>query len=184
PEPRAILTFTLPARSVAVHPGPTNGVVVSWHSAISGVVQVMGSVADADPAGGDGIAWEIDLRTGSTAKRLANGGFDNGGREGFEAGQGADRLGAIAVSPGDAIDLVVLPKTSHTCDTTTVSLKIAQQGGRTWDLMRDVMDDLLKGNPHSDSFGNPGVWEFADMGEARRGPVGGGPGLARLASVL
>ena len=161
-EPRQLLTFTLPPHSVSVHPGPTTGVAVLWSSPISGTVSIAGKVSDADPAGGDGIAWVIGLRSGSGFRTLASGGFENGGNQAFNATGGA--LAGIKVSSGDRIELHVLPKMSHTCDTTTVDLRISEAGGRVWDLTKDVVDNLHEGgNPHPDSFGNPGVWRFADM---------------------
>src|SRR5262249_45230666 len=66
-----ILSFRLPPRSVAVHPGPSNGVVVGWKSPISGRVRVTGRLADADPQGGDGVAWILDHRTGAGVRELA-----------------------------------------------------------------------------------------------------------------
>jgi mono/diheme cytochrome c family protein len=155
-EPRQLLTFTLPPHSVSVHPGPTTGVAILWSSPLSGVVTVTGKVADADPAGGDGIAWVLGLRSGTGLRTLASGGFENGGT------QGLDSVG-VNVNPGDRIELHVLPKMSHTCDTTAVELRIAA-GGKVWDLTKDVVDNFHEGgNPHPDSFGSPGVWRFVDM---------------------
>ena len=50
---------TLPARSVFVHPGPKRPVTVAWTSPISGELSVTGRVADAHPAGLDGVAFEL-----------------------------------------------------------------------------------------------------------------------------
>src|SRR5258708_29750325 len=73
--PVKILTFTLPPRSVAVHPGPSNGVAVAWRSPVSGMVNISGGVVDADPEGGDGIAWVIDRRRPAGLTELAAGDF-------------------------------------------------------------------------------------------------------------
>src|SRR5581483_8338674 len=56
-EPVSMLSFRLPPRSVAIHPGPTGGVSLAWRSPVAGTVRVRGRVADADPVAGDGIAW-------------------------------------------------------------------------------------------------------------------------------
>ncbi|MBL6704507.1 MAG: DUF1592 domain-containing protein [Planctomycetaceae bacterium] len=50
---------TLPARSVFVHPGPKRPVSVAWTSPIAGELLVAGRVADAHPAGLDGVSFEL-----------------------------------------------------------------------------------------------------------------------------
>jgi Protein of unknown function (DUF1553)/Protein of unknown function (DUF1549)/Planctomycete cytochrome C len=169
----AIQTFKLPAKSVSVHPGPNNGVAVGWRSPIKGTVSLTGGVTDADPACGDGIAWAIDRRKAGGSRELASGDFANGGAQKFGQGKGATSLRVIEVEPGESIDLMVLPKASHACDTTTVDLTITlTDGSKAWNLAGDVASDLLqngKGNPHTDRFGNAAVWHFWDMADSRRG---------------
>jgi Protein of unknown function (DUF1592)/Protein of unknown function (DUF1588)/Protein of unknown function (DUF1587)/Protein of unknown function (DUF1595)/Protein of unknown function (DUF1585) len=53
------LWTTLPARSFFVHPGPLRPVAVAWTSPIDGELLVSGRVADAHPAGLDGISFEL-----------------------------------------------------------------------------------------------------------------------------
>jgi hypothetical protein len=50
---------TLPARSVFVHPGQKRNVAIAWKSPISGELLITGRVADAHPAGGDGVSFEL-----------------------------------------------------------------------------------------------------------------------------
>jgi hypothetical protein len=168
-----ILTFKLPPRSVAVHPGPKNGVAVGWCSPVTGKVRISGGVIDADPQGGDGIAWAIDHRHAGSAQELAAGDIPNGGRQRFEQGQGASRLSAVDVQAGDRIELLVLPKDNYICDTTTVDLVISLlDGSGVWSLTADVVDDPHqggKGNPHSDRQGHEKVWYFWDMAQSQRG---------------
>ena len=57
-EPIKVWT-TLPARSVFVHPGPKRNVTIAWTSPISGELSVAGRVADAHPAGLDGVSFEL-----------------------------------------------------------------------------------------------------------------------------
>jgi hypothetical protein len=172
-----ILTFKLPPKSVAVHPGPKNGVAVGWRSPVSGKVRISGGVADADPVCGDGIAWALDHRRSGLAQELAAGDIPNGGRQRFEQGKGAERLKSVKVQAGDQIELLVLPKENHSCDTTTVELVIALADGPVvWNLTADVVDDLHqggKGNPHSDRQGHDQVWHFWDMADSRRGQRSG-----------
>ncbi len=47
-EARKLLTFTIPAHSVNIHPGPKDGVVVTWKSPVDGEVKIKGGLADAD----------------------------------------------------------------------------------------------------------------------------------------
>jgi hypothetical protein len=165
----AIQTFKLPPKSVCVHPGPTNGVVVAWQSPISGTVRITGKLTDADPAGGDGIAWIIDHRKAGGRRELASGDFPNGGAQEMAKGKNADRLNSVEVKAGDRIELLVLPKENYICDTTAVELVIATADGSTsWDLSRDLVDDPLQANPHADRQGNKSVWHFLDMANSNR----------------
>ena len=49
----------LPARSFFVHPGQKRPVAVAWTSPIDGELSVSGRVADAHPAGLDGVSFEL-----------------------------------------------------------------------------------------------------------------------------
>ena len=57
-EPIKVWT-TLPARSVFVHPEPKRNVTIAWTSPIAGELSVAGRVADAHPAGLDGVSFEL-----------------------------------------------------------------------------------------------------------------------------
>jgi Protein of unknown function (DUF1549)/Protein of unknown function (DUF1553)/Planctomycete cytochrome C len=50
---------TLPANSLFVHPGPSRPVTIAWISPIDGEISVQGRVADAHPAGLDGVAFRL-----------------------------------------------------------------------------------------------------------------------------
>jgi Protein of unknown function (DUF1553)/Protein of unknown function (DUF1549)/Planctomycete cytochrome C len=167
-----ITTLKLPPKSVAVHPGPQNGVAVAWRSPFTGTVKIAGGVTDADPNCGDGIAWIIDHRKTGSRAELASGDFPNGGAQRFDQGKNADRLKSIDVRAGDRIELLVLPKENYACDTTVVDLVITSaDGSKVWDVTRDVVEDPLqngKGNPHADRQGNEAVWHFLDMARSRR----------------
>ena len=160
---RTLLTFTLPGRSVAVHPGPSAGVAVGWISPITGTVQLTGRVTDADPNGGDGVAWIVDLRRGASSAgptQLAFGDLPNGGAAQTLTG----RLQSISVRPGDQIQLLVLPKQNHGFDTTRVELTITEVGHgpqRLWNLARDLV-----GEP--DRRANSRLWDFYDLAGSSR----------------
>jgi mono/diheme cytochrome c family protein len=49
----------LPSRSFFVHPGPKRPVSVAWTSPIDGELSLSGRVADAHPAGLDGVSFEL-----------------------------------------------------------------------------------------------------------------------------
>jgi mono/diheme cytochrome c family protein len=176
-EARTISTLTLPPRSVSVHPGASNGVAVRWTSPIAGRVRITGGVTDADPNGGDGIAWQVDHRSNGIPVAVASGEFPNGGKQNFAAGKDGTALQSIEVHPGDSLDLLVLPKADYGFDTTTVDLTIAEIGGtHVWNLRDDLIGDLLmndKGNPHPDRYGNAAAWAFMDMAASRRAGYGG-----------
>ena len=161
--PIKVQTFTLPARSVAMHPGSDRPVAVAWRSPIQGHVRVKARVADADPTGGNGIAWSIthDSRTGRQV--LGQGTINNGGAQAIPRESEAGRLSHIAVAPGDLLSLIVDARGGdNSCDTTTVELLIRAEGKepRRWDLTQDVVDSIHAGNPHADAFGHQNVWHY------------------------
>ncbi len=167
--PIALGTLTLPPRSVDLHPGPTEPVGVAWSSTLAGSVTVKGRIADGDPNGGNGVAWSVEHRHGRAWRPLASGDLPNGGKV-------AIAPMAVAVAPGDSLRLVVAPKGEYSFDTTTIDLTITPEGGGPgWDLVADLVPDLLregKGNPHPDRMGRPDVWRFIrldPLGMARRG---------------
>ncbi|WP_309708851.1 DUF1553 domain-containing protein [Armatimonas sp.] len=139
-----ILTFTLPARSVNVHPSPNTGVAAVWKATRSGTFAVEATLADADPACGDGFAWE--LRQGE--KVLASGKVANGA-----AAPPLKR--DVTVMEGETLLLCVLPGGEYSCDTTTIGWKVG-----TDDLTADALTHAGQG-----SFG---PWRFVDLGPTPR----------------
>lgn len=148
----------IPARQFAIHPAPTTGVAVGWKSPVSGTVKIHGRVTDADANCGDGVAWTV----AHGGKQLAGGAIANASMQSFGD---ETNLQMVEVAPGDVIQLTVLPKDSHGCDTTLVELEIAELGGakRVWNVTKEAAADFLKRNPHADGFGNTDVWHFIDL---------------------
>ncbi|HLJ53473.1 MAG TPA: DUF1553 domain-containing protein, partial [Chthonomonadaceae bacterium] len=168
-EAKTILTFTLPPRSVCVHPGPVSGAAVGWRSPFTGAVEITGGVVDADPACGNGIEWMLDRRGRNGPESLALGAFENGGSQEFAKGKGGGSLSRIEIREGDSIEILVLPKGEYSCDTTLVNLTIREVGGtRTWSLAQDVLADARRVNPHADRYGNADTWRFYDMADSKR----------------
>lgn len=102
------------------------------------------------------------LAAAQPAKLLAEGQFDNGGEQTIAAAE--KPLGPVALQTGQIVLLTVLPRGNHGADSTSVDLEITEIGGtgRVWNVARDVVPDLLAGNPHADSYGNSAAWCFAD----------------------
>ena len=149
-------------KSVAVHPTPTQQVVIGWRSPMTGPVAISGVAQHAPPEGGNGVTWVLELRKGATRQRLA---------AGVAAGGAPVKIGPFngqAVNKGDLLTLAIGPRDgNHSCDLTAVDMTITG-GDKTWDLAADVSPDILAGNPHHDSHGNTGVWHFykeADNGQ-------------------
>jgi hypothetical protein len=147
----------LKPHGVCVHPSPTLQAVVGWRSPVAGVIRVTGKVTHAHPECGNGVAWALEVRRGSTRKRLASG---------VAQGSKAVAFGPVeklTVRKGDLVSLAVDPRDgNHACDLTDLELVLQQVGddGREWSLTRDISADVLAGNPHADPFGNADVWHF------------------------
>lgn len=143
--------------SVAVHPSPQLAAAVGWRSPVAGRVRVSATIQHAHPECGNGVTWSLEMRRGMKRQRLAN-----GLAHGAKAVQPAP-IENLAVSPGDVVSLLIGPRDgNHACDLTAVDLTLTQldEGGREWDLAKDVSPEVLAGNPHADRFGNEGVWHF------------------------
>lgn len=140
--------------SVAVHPSPKRRVVIGWRAPVATALRVEGFVQHAHPECGNGIAWMVELRRGSSRQRLA---------AGHSAGAKEVKFGPfenLAVQPGDVMSVVVSPRDgNHSCDLTAVEFNLSD-GTRTWNLAKDVSPNILAGNPHADRLGNAGVWHF------------------------
>ncbi len=151
------LTLTIPSRSVVVHPSPTIESIVSWRNPIEGNFQIEALVADADDKCGNGAAWRLETLTEIGRAVLATGNIENGGRKSI-------RLEApLGITTGDVVSLIVNARDgSHVCDTTHIELKLSEIDGkkRVWNLASDVVDEIHKGNPLPDSYGNKETWHF------------------------
>lgn len=142
--------------SVAVHPSPTLRAAVGWRSPVTTTLKVEGAVTHAHPECGNGVTWWLELRRGSTRRRLAAG-TAQGAKE-FAVGP----IEKLSVQAGDLVSLVIGPRDgNHSCDLTAIDLKLtsADKEARVWNLA-DVSADVLAGNPHDDRLGNKGVWHF------------------------
>ncbi len=160
-KPVIVQGITVPARSLAMHPGPAQNVAAGWRSPITGLVKVKARVAHGQ-SGGDGIEWWIARQTKTQRQHLAHGTTDGSGAQTIPAEADAEPLGQVAVESGDMISLVVGPKGTHYCDTTIIELVLTEVGGRerVWNLTQDVMGTLLAGNPHTDAQGQADAWHF------------------------
>ena len=154
--------------SIAVHPSPKLAAVVGWRSPVAGRVRVTTVIQHAHPECGNGVTWSLELRRGTKRQRLANG-VAQGAKEVKPA-----PIESLTVQPGDVISLLIGPRdANHSCDLTAVELTLTSlgEGGREWDLARDVSPNVLAGNPHADLFGNEGVWHFYTEPD-KGGPLG------------
>ena len=156
-EPGTLLggIIKLPPRSIAVHPGPDCDVAIGWQSPIAGKVSVKAKVADAHPSGGNGVEWSIVHESKAGRKVLGHGAIDRGGSV-------AVPEVAAVVEVFDLLALVIGNRGEYTCDTTSVEFTITEVADkpRTWDLAKDVVENIQAMNPHADSLGNGAVWCF------------------------
>jgi len=127
-KPVKFSTIKLPARSIAVHPGPGTAVSASWRCVNPGTVAVSAQLRDADPNCGDGIVWEI--RAGS--RSLRTGTIDNGGSV------AVDRL-STEVRAGELLQLVIRPRKEYSCDTTEIEFTVRSGEVLLWDLKMELL---------------------------------------------
>jgi hypothetical protein len=160
-KPVSVQGINIPARHLAMHPGPDSNVAVGWTSPIQGQVKVKCRVAHAQ-SGSDGIEWRVVHETETDRRNLALGSTDGTGSQAIPAEADAAKLSAVTVATGNTISLVVGRKGNHSCDTTVIELVITEVGGRgrVWNLTEDVVKTLHAGNPHADAQGNAGIWGF------------------------
>jgi hypothetical protein len=152
----------LKPHGIAVHPSPTQQVVIGWRSPVATTLRVTGAVQHAHPECGNGVTWALELRRGKTRRRLAA-----GVAHGPELVRW-DPIDSVTVRRGDVIVLAIGPRDgNHSCDLTAVDLTLTSEDAE-WDLAQDVSPRILAGNPQSDQQGNPDVWHFfgePDSGE-------------------
>ena len=153
--------ITIPARTLAMHPGGQDDVAVGWRSQVKGTVAVRARVEHAQH-GGNGIQWRILHVSKAEPKTLAYGVTEGWGLRKIPSPAEAKELDAVTVEPGDMISLIVGRKGSHQCDSTLIDLVISEVGGRgrIWNLRDNVVGTLHAGNPHADARGQAGVWYF------------------------
>lgn len=146
----------LRAHSVAMHPSPSLQVAAGWLSPVEGPVTVAGIVQHAHPECGNGVSWTVELRRGSSRRRLAQG-IAHGARE-----VAFGPLPALSVQSGDLISVLIGPREgNHSCDLTRVDLTITPADpAQRWSLAADVSPDITAANPHADRQGHAGVWHF------------------------
>ena len=150
---------------VVVHPSPKLMAAVGWCSPVAATVTVEATVQRAHPECGNGIVWFLELRHGTTRKRLGTGTITDS--KTHKTGP----IEKLNIQAGDVISILIDPNNGdHSCDLTSVDLIIKSEGEKpqTWNLAADVSPDVLAGNPHADSFGNKDVWHFYSE------PVGSG----------
>jgi Protein of unknown function (DUF1553)/Protein of unknown function (DUF1549)/Planctomycete cytochrome C len=159
-------TIIMPAKTVALHPGPQTDVAAVWTSPVAGEVRIVGKLTDFDPNCGDGIAWELrHVPAKGEAKKLAAGTVANGKAEEFDK---AKALKAT-VAAGDRLELVVNRNTEYTCDTTGVAFIITGEQD-AWDFAADWLAKL------PDGAAKTGVWSVEEFGGAKpyTGPLANG----------
>ena len=111
---------------------------------------------------------ELQSLASQSVRLLAEEQIDNGGAQDLTAAGAA--IEPIDVQAGQVIQLTILPRANHGADSTSVDLEIAEVGGdsRKWNVARDLVPELLSGNPHVDSYGHAAVWCLLDL---REGPA-------------
>jgi hypothetical protein len=149
---------TMRAHSVATHPSPKRASVIAWKCPKKGRFTISGNVSHAHPECGNGITWNIELRSGASTETLAKGLSERAKILPFGPFKNT------SIEEGNVVAIVIGPRDgNHSCDLTAVNLTITD-GTTTWDLASDVSPDILKGNPH-------GQWHFLSQpADTQNGP--------------
>jgi len=132
-------TIKLPARTVALHPGPVIPASIVWKAPFEGTFQAEGHLEDVDPNCGDGIAWKLS----KAGEVVAKGELANGGKAALEPRE-------IHVKQGEIVTLAILPKGEYTCDSTAVVFRMTAASGQRWDLTEALVNGAGQGHA--------GVW--------------------------
>ncbi len=142
--------------SLMAHPLPDMFVALGWRSPVDGTVTAKLALSDAHPECGNGVAWQLQHRSGSGSLKLQAGEFAT-------SGSAKPETISLDVLKGDLIALLIGPREgNHTCDLTAIDLTITEVDGdkRVWDAAQDCSSDILAGNPHADQHGNSQTWYF------------------------
>jgi len=132
-------TIKLPARTIALHPGPVIPASVVWKAPFDGMFQAEGTLEDVDPNCGDGIAWKLS----KAGEVVAKGDLANGGKTALEPKE-------IRLKQGEVVTLAILPKGEYTCDSTAVVFRMTAASGQRWDLTEALVNGAGQGHA--------GVW--------------------------
>lgn len=174
----AYATIAQTARSVAIHPGPTEGVGLAWRAPTDATITLQGHLADADSNCGDGVQWTLTHHESGLGRTIASGRVPNGERASFAIDT------PFAVAAQDQLRLTVLPAGGHACDTTELRLTITPEGGPTWDSTETLLTNFAQGNPWPDVQRNPEVWWlFTEQGGSTLDPILFAPWRAALREV-
>jgi hypothetical protein len=147
-------TIKMPARTVALHPGPQTDVAAVWTSPVAGAVTLSGTLTDFDPNCGDGVTWELrHVPASGPPKVLAKGKVANGKSDTFSRQ-------TATVAAGDRVELVVNRNAEYTCDTTGVVFTVAA-AERSWEFAAD----WLAAPPEAAAKAGP--WSVEELGGKR-----------------
>ncbi|MBK9384282.1 MAG: DUF1592 domain-containing protein [Planctomycetes bacterium] len=144
----------LRARSVALHPSPTQRVGVAWRAPGDGAYRVQVALFDAHTTCGNGVSWRFELRRAGCALALAEGATQGDARANVSIAE------PLALRARDELVLLVSPRErEHTCDLTAVDFELERPSdGARWSLGGDCAESLLAANPHADRAGTPDIW--------------------------
>jgi hypothetical protein len=147
----------LKARSVAVHPSPTQSAIAGWRSPLAATLRVEGTLTRINAECGTGVTWSLELRRGRTRQRLAEGESRNAKVVPFGPFE------SVRGQPGDLISVLIGAREGNqACNLTEVNLRLASAGSapQQWSLAEDVAGSVLAANPHADKAGREGIWHF------------------------
>ena len=130
----AFITIKLPARAIALHPGPKTPVTAAWRSPLAGRVRVSAKLIDVDPTCGNGVTWSVR----HAGKTLSEGAMDNGKNVEFTEQE-------VTVAEGDLLQLIIGPRNDYSCDSTQVEFRIKAADGRAWSLHEALINGAKQG---------------------------------------
>ncbi|MGL4422283.1 MAG: DUF1553 domain-containing protein, partial [Gemmataceae bacterium] len=133
-----ILTITVPAHGVVLHPGTKSDAAIRYTATAANEYHLKLRLADADNTCGDGIRWSVIHRTPKGLRTIHSAELANGKTATWEKQQ-------LTLGSGECVEVVVHRRDAYDCDSTAVEWSMQQPGQPLEDLFTAFKQLTLNG---------------------------------------